>query len=55
MIGRVLAKVIREVRALMLDVEPGLADGVEPDHQFSQARRTRDEDDFVVSQPVQDS
>src|SRR5438128_10185455 len=36
----------------MLNIEAGLTDGVEPDHQFCQARRTRDEDDFVVSQPV---
>src|SRR5262249_23317322 len=41
-----------EIRALVLDVEAGLADGVEPDHQFSQARRSRHEDDFVVGQPV---
>ena len=52
MIRLVLAEIIREVRALMLDVESGLADGVEPDHQFSQARRSRHEDDLVVGQPM---
>ena len=52
MIRLVLAEVIREVRALMLDIELGLADGVESDHQFSQARRSRHQDDFVVGQPV---
>jgi hypothetical protein len=48
MIGLVLAEIIREVGALVLDVESGLADGVEPDHQFSQARRASHEDDFAV-------
>ena len=52
MIRLVLAEIIREIRALVLDVKAGLADGVEPDHQFSQARRSRHEDDFVVSQTV---
>src|SRR5437867_1325849 len=52
MIGLVLAEVIREIRTLMLNVKAGLADGVEPYHQFSQARRSRHEDDFVVGQPV---
>src|ERR1700690_2215830 len=52
MICLVLPDIIREVRALMLDIELGLADGVESDHQFSQARRSRHEDDFVVGQPV---
>src|SRR5580765_8050905 len=36
----------------MLDVESCLADGVEPDYQFSQARRSCDEDDIVVGQPI---
>src|SRR5207249_7440975 len=48
----VFAEVVREVCALMLDIESRLADGVEPDHQFSQARRSRHEDDFIVGQPV---
>jgi len=48
MIRLVFAEIIREVGALMLEVKAGLADGVEPDYQFSQARRTRDEDDRVV-------
>src|SRR6266851_1395361 len=52
MISLVLAEVVREVCALVLDIEPGLADGVESDHQFSQARRSRHEDDLAVSQPV---
>jgi hypothetical protein len=37
---------------LMFDVEAGLADGVEPNDQFSQARRPGHEDDFVVSQTI---
>src|ERR1051326_3448728 len=48
----VLAQVIREICPLVLDVEARLADGIEPNHQFSQARRARDEDDFVVGQAV---
>src|SRR6266536_2436091 len=43
---------VRKVRALMLDVKSGLADGVESDHQFSQARWSCHEDDFVVGQPI---
>jgi hypothetical protein len=31
----------------MLDVEARLADGVEPDHQFSQARRASHQNNFV--------
>lgn len=52
MIRLVFPKVIREVRALMLNVKAGLADGVEPNHQFSQARRARHEDDLVVRKAI---
>ncbi len=48
MIPFVLAQVIPEVSALMLNVEAGLADGIEPNHQFSQARRSCHQDDFVI-------
>ena len=36
-IGLIFEQVIREVRPLMLNVEPGLADSIEPGHQFGEA------------------
>ena len=49
-IGLVLPQVVLEVGALVLDVELGLADRVEPNHQFSQARRACHQDDFIFRQ-----
>jgi hypothetical protein len=49
MIHLVLAEIITEVGALMLDVEARLTDGVEPNHEFSKTRRAGHQDDFVFA------
>src|SRR5690349_14237259 len=52
MISLAFSHIVRKVRALVLDVEVSLADGVKTNHQFSQACRARDEDDFIVREPI---
>jgi hypothetical protein len=48
MVGFILAQIVFEIGTLVLHVEAGLADSIEPDYQFSQARGPSHKDELVV-------